>query len=145
MKHTVREILHRYGDMIPYLVFGGLTTAVNIAVYWILAHLCRLGVMGSTVIAWILSVIFAYVTNRRWVFHSDALGLQAICREMASFFSCRLATGIVDWGCMLVFADMLGWWDLGVKVTANVMVIILNYLASKWVIFRHADEHEKNE
>ena len=140
MKRTIKALLHRYRDMLAYLVFGGLTTAVNIVSYWILAHLCGLGVMGSTVLAWVLSVVFAYVTNRIWVFHSEARGMQAIFREMASFFSCRFATGIVDWGCMLVFADILGWWDLGVKVAANVLVIILNYLASKWVIFRQPDK-----
>lgn len=140
MEHTIKELLYRYRDMIAYLIFGGLTTAVNIVSYWILAHLCSLGVMGSTVIAWILSVMFAYVTNRTWVFHSEARGMQAIFGEMLSFFSCRLATGIVDWVCMLVFAKILGWWDLGVKVAANVLVIILNYLASKWVIFRRHDK-----
>ena len=59
-----------------------------------------------------------------------------IARELVSFFGCRLATGVIDWLCMLVFVDLLTWNDVFVKFTANVLVIILNYVASKLVIFR---------
>lgn len=137
MKKNIEELIRKYQDVLPYLIFGVLTTVVNIISYWFMAHLLYLGVMVSTVIAWILSVLFAYITNRTWVFHSKARGTQEIFREIVSFFSCRLATGVIDWGCMLVFVDVLGWWDLGVKVAANIIVIVLNYLASKLLIFKH--------
>ena len=137
MKKNIEELIRKYQDVLPYLIFGVLTTVVNIISYWFMAHLLYLGVMVSTVIAWILSVLFAYITNRTWVFHSKTRGTQEIFREIVSFFSCRLATGVIDWGCMLVFVDVLGWWDLGVKVAANITVIVLNYLASKLLIFKH--------
>ncbi len=132
----LKDLIRKYRDVIPYLFFGVCTTAVNVVVYWICAHPMRLGTMLSTVLAWVLSVLFAYVTNRKWVFHSEAHGRREISREMASFFGCRLATGIVDWLCMFLFVEVLGLNDLFIKLAANVIVIVLNYVASKLLIFR---------
>lgn len=130
------ELFRKYKDVLFYAVFGILTTAVNIAVYWIFAHPLHCSVMVSTIAAWIAAVLFAYVTNRRWVFHSSADTKDEIIRELISFFACRLATGALDWGMMFVFADMLHLNDMYVKLVANVVVIIANYIASKLVIFK---------
>lgn len=129
-------MIEKYKDIIPYAIFGVLTTLVNIVAYWLFAHPLRLSVMASTVMAWICSVLFAYITNRKWVFHSEAMGSAAILKEMISFFACRLLTGVVDWLCMLIFVDLLYWNDMVIKIGANVLVIILNYVASKLVIFK---------
>lgn len=133
----MRKLIVRYKDVIPYVVFGVLTTAINIAVYWIMAHPLKMETMPSTAIAWVIAVLFAYLTNRKWVFHSEAHMPQEIFREIVSFFACRIATGVVDWGCMLIFVDMLHFNDVVIKAAANILVIILNYVASKLVIFRH--------
>ena len=127
----------KYKDIIPYAFFGVLTTVVNMVVYWAAAHPLGLSVMVSTVIAWIAAVLFAYVTNRKWVFHSQAKGTKEIVQEIVSFFACRLATGVADWACMFIFVDLLHFNDVIIKAAANVLVIILNYVASKLVIFRH--------
>ena len=132
----MKAMIEKYKDIIPYAIFGVLTTLVNILAYWLFAHPLRLSVMASTVIAWICSVLFAYITNRKWVFHSEAMGSAAILKEMISFFACRLLTGVVDWLCMLIFVDLLFWNDMVIKVCANILVIILNYVASKMVIFK---------
>lgn len=132
----IRKIYEKYKDVIPYLFFGVCTTIVNVVSYWVSAHLLHLGTMLSTVIAWILAVLFAYVTNRKWVFHSTAVGAHEIAKEMLSFFSCRLATGVVDWVSMFVFVDVLGWNDVIIKIVANIVVIVLNYVASKLIIFK---------
>ena len=136
----LRKRFEQYKDMIAYLFFGVCTTAVNVAVYWLAAHPLELGTMPSAVIAWIAAVLFAYVTNRKWVFHSQARGAAEIAREIASFFACRIATGVLDWACMYVFVDLLHWNDLIIKVAANILVIVLNYVASKLVIFRNSKE-----
>lgn len=132
----MKAMIEKYKDIIPYAIFGVLTTLVNIVAYWLFAHPLRLSVMASTVMAWICSVLFAYITNRKWVFHSEAMGSAAILKEMISFFACRLLTGVVDWLCMLIFVDLLYWNDMVIKIGANVLVIILNYVASKLVIFK---------
>lgn len=103
MKNRVKYLFHKYKDILPYAIFGVLTTAVNIAVYWLTAHPMGLSVMMSTVLAWVAAVLFAYVTNRKWVFHSEAKTPAEIGKEMVSFFACRLATGVVDWGSDVYF------------------------------------------
>lgn len=130
------EWIRKRQTVLSYLFFGVCTTLINIAAYWVCAHIVRLGVMPSTVIAWIAAVLFAYLTNRKWVFHSQAVTADEIFKEMVSFFTCRLATGVVDWACMFLFVDILGWNDVLIKAGANVLVIVLNYVASKLVIFR---------
>ncbi len=132
----LKALYTKYKDVIPYAVFGVLTTLVNTGLYWLCAHPLHLPVMASTVIAWFGAVLFAYLTNRRWVFHSQARTSEEIMKEVIAFFSCRLATGVVDWACMFIFVDMLGLNDVAVKFLANVLVIILNYVASKFLIFR---------
>lgn len=138
-----KQLYEKYKDLIPYGIFGVLTTVVNIASYWVAAHTLSLSVVVSTVIAWILSVLFAYATNRKWVFHSEAAGLNAIMKEMTSFFGCRLATGFIDLACMFVFVDVLHFDDVVIKVIANIIVIVLNYVASKLIIFKHSDKCDK--
>lgn len=133
---NLKIIFEKYKDVIPYLFFGICTTVVNVASYWICAHLLNLGIMTSTITAWILAVLFAYFTNRKWVFHSEAQGIKRVLKEVVSFFSCRLLTGVVDWSCMFVLVDLLLWNDVFVKVAANILVIILNYVASKMIIFK---------
>lgn len=130
------QLIKKYKDILLYGIFGVLTTVVNIVTYWVAAHPLGLSVMVSTVIAWIVAVLFAYVTNRKWVFHSQAEGTKEIVQEIASFFTCRLATGVVDWTCMFIFVDLLYFNDVIIKAAANVLVIILNYVASKLVIFK---------
>ena len=134
------ELCKKYRDVLPYLFFGVCTTVVNVVTYWAAAHIFHLSVMVSTVLAWILAVLFAYVTNRKWVFHSEASGRREILKEIISFFSCRLATGFVDWLCMFLFVDVLAWNDVFVKTAANVLVIILNYVASKLLIFKKRND-----
>lgn len=131
-----RKIYEKYKDVLPYLFFGVCTTLVNVIVYWIFAYPFRQSVMVSTIVAWVFAVLFAYITNRKWVFYSEASGGREVLIEMAKFFLARLATGGVDWICMFVFVNLLGLNDLIIKFLANVLVIILNYIASKLIIFK---------
>ena len=132
---NLSELLHRYKSQLLYLFFGGCTTLVNVVVYGLCAHAANLSTTSSTVIAWVVSVLFAYVTNRTWVFESRAGNLSDVLREMGYFFLCRLATGALDLVIMYVCVDRLGLPDMPVKLLSNVVVIVLNYVASKLFIF----------
>ena len=132
----MRERLRKYKDVIPYVFFGVVTTIINIVTYWFLAHVLHLPVMFSTVAAWIITVTAAYLTNRKWVFHSEARTAGEITREVIWFFACRLTTGALDWFLMYLFVTKLRVPDMPVKIAANVLVIVLNYVASKWFIFK---------
>lgn len=136
MISKIKQLIILYQDIILYGIFGVLTTLVNIVVYWVMAHPLGMGTMVSTVIAWIAAVLFAYFTNRKWVFHSKAVGANAIMKEIVSFFACRIATGVVDWACMFLFVTVLSFNDVIIKALANILVIILNYVASKLIIFK---------
>ena len=132
----LKELYNKYRDLIPYAIFGVLTTLVNIVVFWVAAHPFHMTVVASTIVAWIVAVVFAYVTNRKWVFHSEAHKKEAIIKEIISFFTCRIATGVVDIVVMYVFVDVLSFNDVIMKTVANILVILLNYVASKMIIFK---------
>jgi len=119
-----------------YVIFGGLTTLVNIISYFVLTRFCQFGTTPSTVIAWILSVIFAYFTNRKWVFESNTRGFSKILIEIVAFFGARLFSGALDLGIMFLFVTILGFDDMLIKILSNVLVIIINYLLSNWFIFK---------
>mgnify|MGYP004446817753 FL=1 len=135
----IQTLIEKYKDVIPYAVFGVLTTIVNVASYWLCARLLGFSVMPSTYIAWFAAVLFAYITNRKWVFKSSVHG-KAIIIEALSFFSCRILTGLMDWFCMYIFVNVLLFNDITVKTFANISVIVTNYLASKFIIFgKHSE------
>ena len=123
-------------ELVLYGIFGVLTTALNIAAYWFVARICAVSVVPSTVIAWLIAVLFAYVTNRLYVFHSTTRTFRGIMREALYFFGARIATGIMDVIIMYVFVDVLSFHDVTIKTVSNVLVIIFNYIFSKLIIFR---------
>lgn len=136
----MKKLFEKYKDVIPYLIFGVLTTVVNYVSYWFFAHVLSVSVLVSTVLAWILAVAFAYVTNRKWVFHSTAVTRNEILKEAGAFLAARIGTGVLDFLIMWIFVDLLHWNDLIVKAAANILVIIINYVASKFFIFKKKDE-----
>ena len=119
-------------ELFLYVVFGTLTTLVNLVVYFILEHL-GVNYIISNIIAWFLSVLFAYVTNRIWVFESKSPN---ILKEMVLFFGGRIFSGAVDTGLMYLFIDVLMISDLISKIVVQVIVIILNYVFSKLIVFK---------
>ena len=137
-----KRLYEKHKDVIPYLFFGVCTTQVNVVAYWICARVIGISVMPSTITAWFLAVLFANFTNRKWVFFSKANGIKEIPREIISFFACRSATGVIDWLCMYIFVDILMWNDVLIKILANMLVIVLNYVASKMLIFRKQNDEE---
>ena len=131
----IAALLQRYKSQILYLFFGGCTTLVNVAVYGICTRMADLSTTWSTAIAWVLAVLFAYLTNRTWVFESRAHTAPDILRELWSFLLCRVATGALDLAIMYLCVDRLGLPDIPIKLLSNLLVIVLNYVASKLIIF----------
>lgn len=130
------ELLNKYKSIILYLVFGVLTTIINIVVYYVCSNILEMSTIMSNVVAWLLSVLFAYITNRKWVFESQVKTKEDIIKEMSSFFWCRLATGILDIVIMYITVDLLFMNGMFMKCLSNVIVIVVNYIASKLIIFR---------
>ncbi len=119
-------------EAILYLIFGGLTTLVNIVSFWVFEKV-GLSTAVSTVFAWILSVLFAFFTNKNYVFESKGGN---VLKEVLSFFGCRTFTGVLDLGIMVLFVDIFSFPSLLIKIISNVLVIVLNYIFSKFLIFK---------
>ena len=132
----IKQLYEKYKAIIMYGIFGVLTTAVNIVMYNLCYNIIGLSNTLSNIIAWIIAVAFAYFTNKIWVFESKSWQWNVVRREAHAFVSCRLATGIMDIVIMFVFVDILCYNAMLMKVISNVLVIILNYIFSKLIIFK---------
>ncbi len=119
-----------------YLIFGALTTVVNIISYYVAYNVLKIPNVTSTVLAWVISVLFAFLTNKIFVFESKSSGFKEIFREISAFFACRLLTGVLDVAIMWASVDIMDWNSLLWKVISNILVIVLNYFASKFLIFK---------
>lgn len=124
-------------EILLYLFFGVLTFLVSIGTYAFCNLLLGLNELVANVISWLFAVAFAFVTNRRWVFSSDVRSSKAFLQEIIQFFAGRLGTLGVEELILAVFVTWLSWNALGVKIVAQVIVILLNYLISKYIVFHH--------
>lgn len=132
----IMNLIKKHKSFLFYGIFGVLTTVVNLAAYNLCYYQANMSNTISNIIAWILAVAFAYFTNKIWVFDSKSWAWKVLRREVPAFISCRLATGIMDLVIMFVSVDVLGWHAMLMKLVSNVLVIILNYVFSKLVIFK---------
>ena len=119
-----------------YLIFGALTTLVNIVAYSILYYVFHINNATSNIIAWIIGATFAYITNKLYVFNSKVNTKIELLKEILYFYGCRLLTLIIDEAIMIVTVDKFGWNALLMKIIANIIVIILNFIFSKILIFK---------
>lgn len=153
----IKELLKKYEELILYVVFGGLTTVVNFAVYWVLNK--ALGenfYLVNNVIAWFVSVVFAYVTNKLWVFESKSWAPKVLLKEVPEFFAARVFSLLVEEGGLWLFVEKMGFdafsfeilgfeftGKLIAKLVLAVIVVILNYFFSKFVIFAKKKKDKK--
>ena len=120
-------------ELILYVFFGTLTFFVNVIVYFFFEGILGVNYLISNILAWFFSVLFAYVTNRIWVFESKS---RDILKEMSLFFGGRIFSGAVDTGLMYLFIDILTIGDFISKIVVQVIVVILNYIFSKLIVFK---------
>ena len=132
----IKALWIKYKEIISYLFFGFVTTAVNYGVFALCGHVFHLDVVFSNIIAWVVAVIVAYVTNKLWVFESKGKDARTIAREFAEFVIARLITLGIETLLLWIFVDKLGVNDLIMKIITNIIVVILNYIFSKFIIFR---------
>lgn len=120
-------------ELILYSIFGVLTTLINILAYSALYYRMDVANTPANVISWVVAVIFAYVTNRIWVFKSRK---KKFLPELIGFFGCRALTGILDVVLMYTAVDILLLEGGLMKILSNIIVIVLNYVFSKTIIFK---------
>ena len=149
MINWIIKMWHKHKDIFWYCFFGGLTTLVNIAVYYFCKEIIALPweywYLVSNAIAWVAAVLFAYVTNRKWVFKSTVTDAKGIFIECVTFFGFRLASGAIDMTTMFVMVTLLGINDFIAKLVCQFIVIVLNYVFSKLFIFKDRSQKENTK
>ena len=128
--------MKRKKEVISYLFFGVLTTLINILSYVVLSKLFEVDYKLATTIAWVISVLFAFITNKLYVFNSKETNIVLVAKEFSSFTIFRLLSYLMDLGVMVLMIEWLKTDDLIAKIVANFFVVIFNYFASKYVIFK---------
>lgn len=134
--------MKKYKEIIMYLIFGVATTAVNWVVYTLLVTLMKAEVTFSNAVAWFVAVVFAYVTNKLFVFESRDTSIKTLVKEILAFFGSRVASGVIEiFLPTLLMAIGLNQAVFGIegsvaKFAVSAIVIILNYIFSKLIVFR---------
>ena len=136
MLEKLKSLLDKYWDVVSYLFFGVLTTVVNYLVYLPVYNFCNLSAAVSNMIAWVAAVIFAYLTNKPFVFRSHDWSAKTVIPELTKFVSCRVASGVMETVILLLTVDMLGWNGNIWKLFTQVLVVIINYVGSKLIVFK---------
>lgn len=132
----------RNKSVLMYLFFGGLTTLISIVVFMFFDSYIKLNVLTANIISWICAVSFAYGTNRRWVFNSTAAG-HGLLKEMLSFFAGRLATLGLEEALLFIFVSLLHFNSTLVKIIAQLVVLISNYIISKLFVFKNGNRRSE--
>ena len=132
----VKKIWDRYRDVLLYLIFGALTTLVNYLIYFPLYRCCALPASVSNVVAWAGAVVFAFLTNKPFVFGSHDWSKKVVLPELGKFVGSRVFSGLAETAFLALTVDVLKWHGLVMKVIVSIAVIILNYIASRWFVFK---------
>lgn len=132
----IRALIEKYWDILSYLFFGVLTTVVNYLVYLPCYNWLGISAAVSNVIAWVVAVVFAYLTNKPFVFKSHDWSWKTVGPELTKFLSCRVGSGLLETAIIFAAVDCLSWNGNVWKLVTSVLVVILNYVASKLLVFR---------
>lgn len=130
----IKKILNR--EAISYIFFGVLTTIVNYCVYFLFTVNFQTNYFIANIVSWIISVVFAYITNKFFVFNLTTLKLLEILKELIYFISTRIISLIIEILILYLFVDLIGISDAIVKLFAGIIVIIFNYFFSKFFVFK---------
>lgn len=136
MKEKIRKLFLRYYDLIMYLVFGVMTTAVNYLVYLPCYNLFGLSASVSNMISWVVSVAFAFLTNKPFVFRSHDWSAKVVWPELVKFVGCRVGSGVMETVILFLTVDTLRWNGNIWKLVTSVLVVVVNYVGSKLLVFR---------
>lgn len=138
----IKNIYLKYKEIINYLIFGVLTTIISLLTYYLLVLTIlnpdiALELQIANIISWLVSVTFAYITNRKYVFNSQNKNIK---KEITKFYSSRITTLIIDMFLMFIFVSIFNFNDKIIKLIVQIIIIILNYLLSKLLVFKEKKE-----
>ncbi len=129
--------LDKYKQIIAYLIFGIATTIINITTYSFLVKYCLIDYKTSTIFAWLIAVLFAFITNKKWVFKNRKTDVLTTGKELLLFLLSRIFSLLLDLGSIIIFIEIFKINAILAKVLSNIIVIIANYFISKIFIFKN--------
>ena len=132
----IKDFIRKHYDVLAYLFFGGLTTVVNYLVYLPCFNLLHFSGAVSNAIAWVAAVAFAFLTNKPFVFKSHDWSAKVVLPELGKFLGCRVGSGVLETAIIFVFVDLLQWDGNLMKLATSVLVVVLNYFGSKFLVFK---------
>ena len=132
----IKKMFEKYKELISYVFWGGATTVVNYCVYFLCTKLLMVNYLVSNVLSWVAAVSFAFVVNKLFVFASKSWAVNIVFSELWKFVSARILSGVMETGILFLFVSLLKLPDAPVKIGASVLVIVINYVISKWLIFK---------
>ena len=152
--NIIKNLIIKYKELIIYGFFGVCTTLVNFLTYKLFNVLFGVEFyLVSNIVAWFASVVFAYVSNKLFVFESKSWDLKLVAKEVSSFFAARVFSFLVEEAGLFLLVDIFGMKDFafevyGFTVSGNMIskvilaavVVVMNYFFSKFVIFRKKDK-----
>ena len=136
MIQKIRALVVKYWDIVSYLFFGVCTTIVNYIIYIPCYNFLGMSATVSNMIAWVVAVAFAYLTNNPFVFKSNDWSAKTVIPELTKFVGCRVGSGVAETIVLFFAVDLLGWNGNIWKLVTQVMVTVMNYVASKLLVFR---------
>lgn len=131
-----QPVYKKYKEILLYIFFGGLTTVISIASYWLFNQALGINELIANVLSWILAVMFAFITNLVWVFQVSVNNIHEFLKQMLLFYEGRLLTLALEELFLLLFITMLGFPSMVVKIFAQVVVMVGNYVISKLWVFK---------
>jgi putative flippase GtrA len=132
----IKGFLNKYRDILLYLVFGVLTTVVNYLVYYPMYNWANLPAAACNAAAWVAAVGFAYLTNKPLVFASHDWSINTVLPELGKFLGCRIGSGLLETAIIWITVDVLNLDGNIMKLITSVVVVILNYIGSKFLVFK---------
>ena len=136
MVDKIRALVKAHWDIVTYLVFGVLTTVVNYLVYLPCLNWLGLSAALSNSISWVVAVVFAFATNKPFVFQSHDWSMKVVLPELSKFVATRISSGVLETLILFIAVDTLGGDGNIWKLVTQVMVIVVNYVGSKLLVFR---------
>ena len=137
MKEKLFKLMQEKRDVLLYLIFGVLTTVINYIVYFLCLDHTQMSAATANMVAWVVAVVFAFVTNKPIVFQSHDWSMSVTLPELVKFMSTRIASGLMETGILFVVVDTLHWNGYLWKLITNVLVVIVNYIGSKLFVFKN--------
>ena len=136
--NNIRRILNK--ETISSVIFGILTTIVNLISYYFFSNIININYLISNTISWIISVVFAYITNKFYVFNSKDKRKDVMVKEFIKFVNCRLTSGVIEILLLFLLVDMMKVNDIISKLAIGVIVVVLNFIFSKIFVFQKVNQ-----